>query len=211
MAEELKDWQEWKIVKQLGEGGYGKVYEIVRNRYSIEEHRALKVIRIPSSDDDVKKVMGEGMDKESTQAYYHSLVNEFIKEIAFLSEMRGSANIVTYDDYKVVERKDGVGYDILIMMELLTPLPETSLSPTTAPTSSATSASPARSKRPPPPIRASAPTPTWRPRPTAVRTTTAAPISIRWASCSIACSTITAIRFCRPIPSLSPYRIAMRQ
>ena len=124
MAEELKDWQEWKIVKQLGEGGYGKVYEIVRNRYSIEEHRALKVIRIPSSEDDVKKVMGEGMDKESTQAYYHSLVNEFIKEIAFLSELRGSANIVTYDDYKVVERKDGVGYDILIMMELLTPLPE---------------------------------------------------------------------------------------
>ena len=124
MAEELKDWQEWKIVKQLGEGGYGKVYEIVRNRYSIEEHRALKVIRIPSSDDDVKKVMGEGMDRESTQAYYRSLVNEFIKEIAFLSELRGSANIVTYDDYKIVERKDGVGYDILIMMELLTPLPE---------------------------------------------------------------------------------------
>ena len=124
MTEEIKGWQEWKIAKQLGEGGYGKVYEIVRNRYSIEEHRALKVIRIPSSDDDVKKVMGEGMDRESTQAYYNSLVNEFIKEIAFLSELRGSANIVTYDDYKVVERKDGVGYDILIMMELLTPLPE---------------------------------------------------------------------------------------
>lgn len=124
MEEALKDWHEWKIVKQLGEGGYGKVYEIMRNRYSIEEHRALKVIRIPSNEDDVKKVMGEGMDKDSTQAYYRSLVNEFIKEIAFLSELRGSANIVTYDDYKVVEHKDGVGYDIFIMMELLTPLPE---------------------------------------------------------------------------------------
>ena len=124
MAEESNNKQEWKIVKQLGEGGYGKVYEIVRNRYSIEEHRALKVTRVPSSDDDVKKVMGEGMDKDATQAYYRSLVNEFIKEIAFLSELRGSANIVTYDDYKVVEHEDGVGYDIFIMMELLTPLPE---------------------------------------------------------------------------------------
>lgn len=124
MAEESNNKQEWKIVKQLGEGGYGKVYEIVRNRYSIEEHRALKVIRVPSSDDDVKKVMNEGMDKDAAQAYYHSLVNEFIKEIAFLSELRGSANIVTYDDYKVVEHEDGVGYDIFIMMELLTPLPE---------------------------------------------------------------------------------------
>lgn len=124
MAEELKGWQDWKIVKRLGEGGYGKVYEIVRNRYSIEEHRALKVIRIPSAEDDVKKVMSEGLDEESTREYYRSLVNEFIKEIAFLSELRGCANIVTYDDYKVVERGNGIGYDIFIMMELLTPLPD---------------------------------------------------------------------------------------
>lgn len=124
MAEEIKGWQDWKIVKKLGEGGYGQVYEIMRDRYSIEEHRALKVIRIPSNDDDIKKVMSEGMDADSTREYYHSLVNEFIKEIAFLSELRGCANIVTYDDYKVVERKNGVGYDIFIMMELLTPLPD---------------------------------------------------------------------------------------
>lgn len=124
MAEEIKGWQDWQIVKKLGEGGYGKVYEIMRNRYSIEEHRALKVIRIPSNDDDIKKVMAEGLDQSSTQEYYRSLVNEFIKEIAFLSELRGCANIVTYDDYKVVERKGGVGYDIFIMMELLTPLPD---------------------------------------------------------------------------------------
>lgn len=124
MAEELRDWQEWKIVKKLGEGGYGTVYEIMRKRYSIEEHRALKVIRIPSNDDDAKKVMEEGLDQSGTQEYYRGLVNEFIKEIAFLSELRGCANIVTYDDYKVVEHQDGVGYDICIMMELLTPLPD---------------------------------------------------------------------------------------
>ena len=42
MTENINVWQDWQIVRKLGEGGFGKVYEIVRNRYSIEEHRALK-------------------------------------------------------------------------------------------------------------------------------------------------------------------------
>ena len=123
MSEEVK-WHDWKIVKKLGEGGFGTVYEIMRNRYSIEEHRALKVISIPSDESDVKRVMAEGMSEANTKEYYRSLVNEFIKEIAFLSELRGCAHIVTYDDYRVVEKKSGYGWDIYIMMELLTPLPD---------------------------------------------------------------------------------------
>ena len=124
MAEEVKAWQDWRIVKKLGEGGFGTVYEIMRDSFSIEEHRALKVIRIPADENDVKRVMSEGMDEANTKAYYRSLVNEFVKEIAFLSKLRGSAHIVTYDDYRVIEKKDGVGWDIFIMMELLTPLPD---------------------------------------------------------------------------------------
>ena len=124
MDQQLSIWPDWKKVRKIGEGGYGTVYEIVRDRYSIEEHRALKVIRIPADEEDYKQVMSEGMDEETAKEYYRSLVAEFIKEIAFLSELRGAANIVTYDDYKVLERKDGFGWKIYIMMELLTPLPE---------------------------------------------------------------------------------------
>ena len=122
MAETVKVWPEWKIVRKLGEGGFGKVYEIMRDSYSIVERRALKIISIPSDDSDIKRVMSEGMDKTTAKEYYNSLANEFIREIAFLSELRSAANIVTYDDYKVVERENGFGYEIYIMMELLTPL-----------------------------------------------------------------------------------------
>ena len=40
-------WPEWNIVKEIGEGSYGKVYEIERNQHGITEKDALKIIRIP--------------------------------------------------------------------------------------------------------------------------------------------------------------------
>lgn len=122
MAQPVKVWPEWQIVRKIGEGGFATVYEIVRDRFSIEEHRALKVIRIPSGQDDIHRMKAEGMDEDTTKAYYQSLVNEFVKEIAFLSELRGAPNIVSYDDYKVVKSDNDIGWEIYIMMELLTPL-----------------------------------------------------------------------------------------
>ena len=39
----------WKIVRLIGEGTYGKVFEIRRSEYGIEEKAALKIISIPAS------------------------------------------------------------------------------------------------------------------------------------------------------------------
>ena len=43
-------WPGWKAIKELGEGGYGKVYEIERTQHGITERDALKIIRIPKTD-----------------------------------------------------------------------------------------------------------------------------------------------------------------
>lgn len=45
----LNIWSDWKATRLIGEGSFGKVYEIMRNNFGIEEHCALKVITIPSS------------------------------------------------------------------------------------------------------------------------------------------------------------------
>lgn len=60
--EVLKIWPDWKATKLLGEGSFGKVYEIVRNNFGIEEHCALKVITIPSSPAELQSMRNEGMD-----------------------------------------------------------------------------------------------------------------------------------------------------
>ena len=40
-----------------------------------------------------------------------------------MSKLRGNSHIVSFEDHAFIERKDEIGWDILIRMELLTPLP----------------------------------------------------------------------------------------
>lgn len=39
-------WPEWQIVKQIGRGFFGVVYEAVRTDHSVESNAAIKVITI---------------------------------------------------------------------------------------------------------------------------------------------------------------------
>lgn len=118
-----KIWPDWRAVRLIGEGSFGKVYEIVRSNFGIEEHCALKVISIPSSEAELESMRSEGMDEASTTEYYKGLVGEFVQEISLMAQLKGHTNVVAYEDYAVVEHQDTFGWDILIRMELLTPLP----------------------------------------------------------------------------------------
>lgn len=117
-------WSDWKVVRLIGEGSFGKVYEIVRNNFGIEEHSALKVITIPTSTAEIQSFRNEGMDENSVTEYYRGLVKDFVQEIALMSKLKGNPGIVAYEDYAVLQHQNDVGWDILIRMELLHPLPE---------------------------------------------------------------------------------------
>ena len=119
----IKIWPGWTATRLIGEGSFGKVYEIVRNNFGIEEHSALKIITIPSSQAELQSLKNDGMDDASATEYYRGLVDEFVQEIALMSKLKGNSNIVNYEDYAVMEHNVSVGWDILIRMELLTDLP----------------------------------------------------------------------------------------
>lgn len=110
----------WKIVEELGEGSYGKVFKIQKERYGITANAALKVMRIPHSAADVKAVRAEGLDEKSTTEYFRGYVDRLMREIAIMSNLKGHENIVSCEDYDLVPHKEGIGWDILIRMELLT-------------------------------------------------------------------------------------------
>ncbi|MDO4544001.1 MAG: protein kinase [Clostridia bacterium] len=114
----------WEIVRTIGSGSYGKVYEIRKSgEFSIKENSALKWITIPTNPDVIKDYIYEGYDEASIAALFRSQVEYITSEFELMSRLKGHSNIVGYEDHSVIRHKDGLGWDILIRMELLTSLP----------------------------------------------------------------------------------------
>jgi len=114
-------WPEWQIEKQLGKGSYGEVYQVVRRDSGIEDRAAIKVISIPSDNSELDSLRSEGASFNDAKTYFKGIVNDFVNEIQLMNSLKGIQNIVSVEDYKVIERTDEIGWDIFIRMELLTP------------------------------------------------------------------------------------------
>ncbi len=114
-------WPEWVAEKALGKGSYGTVYKAVRSGNNITSQAAIKVISIPSDSSELDSLRSEGLTEESAKTYFRGIVDDFVSEIQLMEVMKGVQNIVSVEDYKVVEKSDEIGWDIYIRMELLTP------------------------------------------------------------------------------------------
>ena len=112
----------WTLKQLIGEGSFGRVFSAEREDFGTVYKSAIKIITIPQSQAEVKSARAEGMDDESVRAYFRSFVEEMVREFALMSKLRGTANIVSYEDHTVESHTAGIGWDIIIRMELLTTL-----------------------------------------------------------------------------------------
>lgn len=110
----------WSIVKLVGEGSFGKVYKCVKNELGIEITGALKVISIPQNKSELDTVRLEGMSEVAARSYFEEMVNDFTNEIKVMLTLKGAPNIVTVENFKIVEHQGEIGWDIYIFMEFLT-------------------------------------------------------------------------------------------
>lgn len=117
-------WGVWRTEALIGEGSYGKVYRAVREEFGRKYYAAIKHISIPSSDSQITEVISEGIasDKSSLKEYFESTAQNLINEIMLMNSVKGKTNIVSYEDHLVLPKPSGIGYDIIIRMELLTGL-----------------------------------------------------------------------------------------
>ena len=117
------EYEGWHVVRRIGTGSFGSVYEIEREDFGYTYKSALKVISIPKSEQELIDVKNNvGKSEDSLKAYYQSVASEIVKEFELMYQLRGTTNIVSYEDHKVRKHASGIGWDILIRMELLTPL-----------------------------------------------------------------------------------------
>jgi len=112
----------WKLVRLIGEGSFGRVFEAERKDFGTTYKAAIKIITIPQSQSEIRSVRADGMDDDSAKTYFRGLVEDLVQEFALMSRLKGTANVVSYEDHTVIEHSEGIGWDIIIRMELLTPL-----------------------------------------------------------------------------------------
>ena len=115
-------FRDWIITQEIGDGATGVVYQIEKKGYNDLIQSALKVVKIPKSQEDIVSLIHTGMDRQAIEDYYEGLVNEILHEIEIMVSLKEHPNIVTYEDHCIIPNEEGVGWDILIKMELLTPV-----------------------------------------------------------------------------------------
>ena len=119
-------WPDWKIVKYLGSGTYGRVYEIERTFSGIQEKAALKIVSRSKNEWEIESYYSDGYTKADIIALYESEIQNYVQEYRLMKEQQEQSNIVTCDDIVVVPHVNGngIGGDVFIRMELLTALPQ---------------------------------------------------------------------------------------
>ena len=113
----------WTVVRLLGEGSFGGVYEIERILPDgTVERAALKKLTIPQDPMEIKELYTQNYDSASITAHYREQMQDLVREYTFMQELSQNPYIVRCQDLQTVQHDDGIGWDIYIRMELLTPL-----------------------------------------------------------------------------------------
>lgn len=82
-------WQGWKIVKKLGRGGYGSVYQAQRNSAGVMEDAAIKVISFPKDKEDIEADFTDGYDIVSVRNKYKDMLHRYVDEYQIMLAFKG--------------------------------------------------------------------------------------------------------------------------
>ena len=76
----LPVFPDWKIIRKIGSGSYGTVYEIERELFGKTEKAALKIISIPKSDSEVEDLVSNGYDRDDIIEHFNSVLESVVRE-----------------------------------------------------------------------------------------------------------------------------------
>ena len=88
-------WSDWSIGEKLGEGSFGQVYFVQKERLGVIQKAAVKVVRIPKSDAEVEEIKAAyGLAEEQLKEFFYPEVLKYKEEIQLMQTLGENANIV---------------------------------------------------------------------------------------------------------------------
>lgn len=113
---------DWRVEETVGQGTYGTVYKVTREVMGQTQVSAVKHIQVPTQAQLKDAETSLGSDEDTLAAYFEDMIRNFAREIQVLDTLSDYTSIIGYKDHRIIRNKNGIGWDILIRMEYLTPL-----------------------------------------------------------------------------------------
>ena len=117
-------WGSWKVEEFIGEVSGAEVYRVYKEEWGRRYISTVKLLNFFIGKSDIKEAQTIGINSAAMPEYFKSLVGNIQNEIELMYKLRGNSNIVTYEDHAIYEKKADLGWDVLIRMEFLQPLPD---------------------------------------------------------------------------------------
>ncbi len=114
--------ENWEVVRRIGAGGYGTVYEIRKNQMGVSVSSAMKVISIPHEPGFADSLRSMGASDQQVATTIRGQVDRAVNEIRAMMSLVNYPSVVRCEDFSVVQYEDDGSWEIFIRMELLTPL-----------------------------------------------------------------------------------------
>ncbi len=110
-------WPEWQLKNQIGSGSFGEVYQAEREDATGQTKAAIKIIKIQT-----QNLRSLVTNSEEEKAESERMLQRVGREIRLMQSLKGQTNLVSIDDYQIIEDAESGIWYILIRMELLRPL-----------------------------------------------------------------------------------------
>lgn len=110
-------WGEWVIGEKLGEGNYGRVWQIS----SGDKTAAVKEIVVSLSEDILIDARSEGLNERCAKIYFEEVMNNTLEEVVVMKDLSECENIVHFEEYQIkkINLYEDKGWVILIKMKRL--------------------------------------------------------------------------------------------
>ena len=112
--EKALPWKNWEVVKLIGKGTYGDVYEIRKENTQYAARAALKVIHVSLDEQKRRELESERI---SLASYLQETQANITSEINIMESLKSASHIVAIEDSEIQEGPDG--WTLFIRMELL--------------------------------------------------------------------------------------------
>ena len=84
----------WEVVRKIGQGSFGGVYEIRRTLPDGRtEKAALKKLSVPQDQAEIEEMLSQSFSTESITAHYRDQMSDLVKEYSLMQELSGCGNL----------------------------------------------------------------------------------------------------------------------